>query len=340
MKFPSLPLVWPSNWGSMSRTLTMAVRPSRMSSPWRLSSLSLRSPRDLPYLLSALVGAFLKPSSCIPSMVLMPLAKSGCRRCCARCSTGRRSRSPGRPRTDRSSRPGGRWRRLLRLVDVLDEVDDAALVLEGDRLGVLRTRGGRSSGSPGPGTPSSGSARGVCVRKWTSSMMVGSGRSGWWCPSGHAGPCRRPATRWIARPPAKSISQCLPSRSISTSSRSDNVDHRHHDAVQSARDLVAVATELAAGIELVITTSTADIVRCLECLSTRMPRPSSSPRTLRRRADGRRCRCNGPPWLRPGVVHNLVHQVVEPGRTSGADVHPGRLRTAWRPSRTWMSLAP
>ena len=41
---PSLALVWPSNWGSRSFTLTMAVRPSRMSSPRRLSSFSLRRP--------------------------------------------------------------------------------------------------------------------------------------------------------------------------------------------------------------------------------------------------------------------------------------------------------
>ena len=43
--FPSLDLVWPSNCGSEMRALTMAVRPSRMSSPWRLGSLSLRWPR-------------------------------------------------------------------------------------------------------------------------------------------------------------------------------------------------------------------------------------------------------------------------------------------------------
>ena len=54
----------------------MAVRPSRMSSPWRFSSFSLRMPLALAYLLTALVRAFLKPSSCMPpSMVLMPLAK-------------------------------------------------------------------------------------------------------------------------------------------------------------------------------------------------------------------------------------------------------------------------
>ena len=73
---PSLPLVWPSNWGSWRRTEMMAVRPSRMSSPWRFSSFSLRRPLARAYLLTTLVSDFLKPSSCMPpSMVAMPLAK-------------------------------------------------------------------------------------------------------------------------------------------------------------------------------------------------------------------------------------------------------------------------
>ena len=41
---PSLPLVWPSNCGSGSLTVTIAVRPSRTSSPERLSHRSLRKP--------------------------------------------------------------------------------------------------------------------------------------------------------------------------------------------------------------------------------------------------------------------------------------------------------
>ena len=41
---PSLVFVWPSNCGSPSLIEMMAVRPSRMSSPVRLSSFSLRSP--------------------------------------------------------------------------------------------------------------------------------------------------------------------------------------------------------------------------------------------------------------------------------------------------------
>ena len=41
---PSLVLVWPSNCGSRSFTEMIAIRPSRTSSPIRLSSFSLRTP--------------------------------------------------------------------------------------------------------------------------------------------------------------------------------------------------------------------------------------------------------------------------------------------------------
>ena len=40
-ELPSFVFVWPSNCGSPSLTETTAVRPSRMSSPVRFSSLSL-----------------------------------------------------------------------------------------------------------------------------------------------------------------------------------------------------------------------------------------------------------------------------------------------------------
>ena len=47
MSLFSLPLVWPSNCGCGSFTLTTAVRPSRTSSPERFSFTSLNSPRLL-----------------------------------------------------------------------------------------------------------------------------------------------------------------------------------------------------------------------------------------------------------------------------------------------------
>ncbi len=40
-----------------------------------------------------------------------------------------------------------------------------------------------------------------------------------------------------------------------------------------------------------------------------------------------------------GVVHDLVDQMMQAALTGGADIHAGRLRTASRPFRTWISLA-
>ena len=72
---PSLALVCPSNCGSRSFTETIAVMPSRMSSPSRFSSFSLSRFLARAYLLTTLVSAVLKPSTCMPpSMVEMPLA--------------------------------------------------------------------------------------------------------------------------------------------------------------------------------------------------------------------------------------------------------------------------
>ena len=73
---PSLVLVWPSNWGCETFTEITAARPSRISSPVRLASFSLRSFLSLAYLLTTLVNAARKPSSWVPpSWVLIVLAK-------------------------------------------------------------------------------------------------------------------------------------------------------------------------------------------------------------------------------------------------------------------------
>ena len=73
---PSLVLVCPSNCGSASLTEMIAVRPSRMSSPVRLSSFSLSSFLSRAYLFTRPVSAARKPSSCVPpSCVLIVLAK-------------------------------------------------------------------------------------------------------------------------------------------------------------------------------------------------------------------------------------------------------------------------
>ena len=72
---PSLPLVWPSNCGSASLTDTIAVRPSRMSSPDRFGCFSLRIPQSRANLFIIVVSAARNPSSWVPPpTVLMVLA--------------------------------------------------------------------------------------------------------------------------------------------------------------------------------------------------------------------------------------------------------------------------
>ena len=138
---PSLALVWPSNCGSRSRTETMAVRPSRMSSPRRFSSFSFSRSRGPgvrvdhvgqgllePLLVhaaldggdavgegvDALVVAGVPLQGDLDLLVVLGLLEGG----------------------DLAEQ------RLLRGVEVLDEVDDAAGVLEG---GLERLASGRSS---------------------------------------------------------------------------------------------------------------------------------------------------------------------------------------------------
>jgi hypothetical protein len=72
----SLPLVWPSNCGCDSLTLTTATRPSRTSSPLRFSFMSLKRPSCWPMALMVRVSEVRKPERCEPpSTVLMLLAK-------------------------------------------------------------------------------------------------------------------------------------------------------------------------------------------------------------------------------------------------------------------------
>ena len=73
---PSLALVWPSNCGSPSLIDTIAVRPSRMSSPERLASFSLSTPHSRANLFTSVVSAARKPSSWVPpSIVWIVFAK-------------------------------------------------------------------------------------------------------------------------------------------------------------------------------------------------------------------------------------------------------------------------
>src|SRR3712207_6460345 len=74
---PSFALVCPSNWGSVSLTLTTAVRPSRTSSPDRFPSDSLRTPWRFAQSLRDRVSARRKPVTCDPpTTVLMLFAKA------------------------------------------------------------------------------------------------------------------------------------------------------------------------------------------------------------------------------------------------------------------------
>ena len=75
-ELPSFVFVWPSNCGFVSFTEITAVRPSRTSSPERLSSLSLRMFLSRAYRLIMLVSAARKPSSWVPpSVVAIVFAK-------------------------------------------------------------------------------------------------------------------------------------------------------------------------------------------------------------------------------------------------------------------------
>ena len=73
--FPSFVFVCPSNCGSPNLIETIAVNPSRTSSPVRRSSFLRMNPCSSPNLFTIEVSAVRKPSSCVPpSCVLMVLA--------------------------------------------------------------------------------------------------------------------------------------------------------------------------------------------------------------------------------------------------------------------------
>jgi hypothetical protein len=73
---PSLPLVWPSNCGSLQLHRDDRGEPLADVLALEVGVLLLEGSLGRAYLLTVLVRAFLKPSSCMPpSMVVMPLAK-------------------------------------------------------------------------------------------------------------------------------------------------------------------------------------------------------------------------------------------------------------------------
>ena len=131
---PSLVLVWPSNCGSPSLIEMIAVRPSRMSSPETRSSRFLIRPHSSPQWLTREVSAARKPSSWVPpSWVLMVLAKvctdsvNEVFHCIATSRLMWFSEALGRLGLEGDD---GRVGLVLAAVEVLDVVDQAAVVLE------------------------------------------------------------------------------------------------------------------------------------------------------------------------------------------------------------------
>ena len=128
---PSLVLVWPSNCGSASLIETIAVRPSRTSSPESRSSFFLIRPHSSAQPLTVEVSAERKPSSWVPpSWVLIVLAKV-CTdsvklvfHCIATSRLMPASSLVGLERDDAAVD------RVLGAVEVLDVVDESVVVLE------------------------------------------------------------------------------------------------------------------------------------------------------------------------------------------------------------------
>ena len=144
---PSLVLVCPSNCGSPSLTDTIAVRPSRTSSPVRLVSLSLSTPQSRPNLLTSEVSA-------AAEALFVGAALDRVDRVGERVDRLVEAAVPLQRDLGRDlalgvlglERDDGRVRGALARVEVLDEVGDAALVVPD--VGALL---GRRSASPSIG---------------------------------------------------------------------------------------------------------------------------------------------------------------------------------------------
>ncbi len=130
--FPSLVLVCPSNCGSSTLMLTIAVRPSRTSSPVRLVSFSFSTPQSRANLLTSQVSDARKPSSWVPpSWVLMVLAKVCTDSVNAAFHCIATSRLIGwvvSPLDSASNETMLRWTASLPAVEMGDVVDQAAVV--------------------------------------------------------------------------------------------------------------------------------------------------------------------------------------------------------------------
>ena len=97
--------------------------------------------------------------------------------------------------------------------------------------------------------------------------------------------------------------------------------------MQATGDLVAAPAELAAGVQHgEHHLGRGEVVGTAWCVSTGMPRPSSRTSHPPSGSSATSMSCAVPGHgLVDGVVHDLVDQVVQPGRTGRADVHAGAL---------------
>ena len=127
-------------------------------------------------------------------------------------------------------------------------------------------------------------------------------------------------------PSANSMRWRLPSRSTSTTRRSrQGVDDRHADAVEAAGDLVAVAAELAAAVQL----GEGDLDAGHLVLAVDVGRDAAAVVDDLAAAVGQQGDVDAGGvaghGLVDGVVDDLPDEVVEAGRAGAADVHAGPL---------------
>ena len=230
--------------------------------------------------------------------------------------------------------------RVLRLVDVRDEVPDPALVVElvGPAAGALV-----ADDDAQPAREERGLAQALEKRRGVElglleHLRVGQerdGRAGLVLP-GHAD-CRHVGCGLASR---ELLAVDLPvAPHLRHEPLGERVHDRHADAVQTSGDLVAVAAELAAGVQL-----RQNDRECRQSLLgnhvdgdaragvanghrvVRMDRHVDQVVAARERLVDR-------------VVDHLVDEVMQAAGARRPDVHPGRRRTGSRPSRTVMSFA-
>ena len=168
------------------------------------------------------------------------------------------------------------WIGLLRLVHVGDEVADAALVVELDALAVGALVVEDDAQARASGTPSRAAAgASVSTDTSSSSKISASGRNEIVVPClGRSPDCLHVALRNAAR---ELLALDLPvALHLRDEPLGERVDDGDAHAVQAAGDLVAVAAELAAGVQLRQHDRRARAGPGPSSMSTGIPRPRST----------------------------------------------------------------